>query len=71
MSYLAREHVCFVEMPTEHLGGFTGHRFDLDADLHAFPRRLHWFVVALYARHDAQVQKLNKSRVNTIYNDSS
>lgn len=58
IAYLADEHVLLVKVTTEHLRCFTGYWLDLYADLLTLARRLHRLVIELYARHDAQVEKL-------------
>ena len=59
-TYFTDENVGFIEMSSEHLGRFAGDGVDFDADLLALPGRLNLFVVALDARHDANVEKLKR-----------
>ena len=48
-------------MSTEHFGRLAGNRINLDANFFPFPGGLHLLVVALDARHDADVQELKKN----------
>lgn len=57
-THLTDEEVLRLEMTTEHLGRFSRHGLDFDADLLALPSRFHGLVIVLYTRYHAQVNEL-------------
>jgi hypothetical protein len=58
VTYLADQHVCIIEVATEHLGSVAGIRFDLNANFHAFAGRRNVFVVALDGCHRTELFEL-------------